>query len=55
MHNYIAVLVSHVSRAVPEFGSESGSGRNPVIFPNQPKSGSGKILAGFQISTGFVK
>ena len=40
-------------RAVPEFGSGSGSGRNPAFFTNpadirlRPKLG--RILAGFEI------
>ena len=51
----MAVLL-HFVRAVPKFGSQSGSCRNPVFFSEiQQKSSSGQILAGFRISAKFTK
>jgi len=41
---------SVISRALPEFGSGSGSGRNPAFFLQiRLISGSGQNWAGFQI------
>jgi len=42
-HLPVFVTSSVKIRAVPEFGSESGLGRNPVIFPNPVR---------FQVSPG---